>query len=271
MQLQVQTKGAGFAILFLHGHPGSGVCFDLLTEPLSDRFFTLAPDLRGYGQSRTTADFAMLTHLDDLEHLLDRYHLDRCLVVGWSLGGILAIELALRLPQRISGLILIATAARPYGDHPPIRWQDNFYTGIASLLNRLQPGWQWNINTFGRRSLYRYLIGQHTPQTYRYLARYALPAYLQTSKVAERALVKAMRQGYNRLPDLGQIRCPSLVMAGEKDRHIAATASRITAEHLPESDWICYPDVAHLFPWELPAQVLEDINQWLSHHPEVMI
>jgi proline iminopeptidase len=66
-------------------------------------------------------------------------------------------------------MILIATAARPRGSHPPISWEDNLYTGIASLINRVVPGWQWNIDTFGKRSLYRYLIQQHTPQAYEYL------------------------------------------------------------------------------------------------------
>ena len=98
------------------------------------------------------------------------------------------MELALRLPQRVTGLILVATAARPRGNHPPISWQDNIYTGIAGLLNYIKPSWQWNIETFGKRSLFRYLIQQHTPTAYNYIAREAVPAYLQTSPAATSAL-----------------------------------------------------------------------------------
>src|SRR5689334_12301939 len=104
----------------------------VFTKHLSQRFQTLAPDLRGYGNSRTQQNFQMDDHLTDLEALLDRYRMERCLVLGWSLGGILAMELALRRPKQISGLILVATAARPRGSHPPISWEDNLYTGIAS-------------------------------------------------------------------------------------------------------------------------------------------
>lgn len=270
LTLNVHVKGEGFPILCLHGHPGSGSSLSVFTKHLSKQFQTLAPDLRGYGNSRTQQNFNMTDHLIDLEALLDRFGVNRCLILGWSLGGILAMELALRLPQRVSGLILIATAARPRGSHPPISWEDNLYTGIASILNRLQPGWQWNIETFGKRSLYRYLIQQHTPAAYQYLALEAMSAYLQTSSVATRAMNTALRTGYNRLADLGKIECPCLVLAGANDRHITAESSRETAQHLKDCQWRCYPNTAHLFPWEIPNQVLNDIDQWIESYPQVL-
>jgi len=261
--LKVHIAGQGFPILCLHGHPGSGASLSVFTQHLCQRFQTLAPDLRGYGQSTVQADFVMEDHLGDLEALLDRYQIERCMVLGWSLGGILALELALRQPQRVQGLILIATAARPRSDHPPITWEDNLYTGLASVMNWLRPGWQWNIATLGQRSLYRHLLAQHTPGAYRHLAAEALPAYLQTSGAAQRALSMALESGYDRLAALAQIRCPSLVLAGERDRHITPASSWETAQALPNSDWICYPNTAHLLPWEIPQQILADIDRWL--------
>ncbi|MBE9106179.1 alpha/beta hydrolase [Nostoc cf. edaphicum LEGE 07299] len=269
-RLNVYTQGQGFPILGLHGHPGTGRSLSVFTNHLSKRYKTFAPDLRGYGKSRYNGNFDMNDHLTDLEALLDRLQIEKCLVLGWSLGGILAMEMALRLPERVTGLILVATAAKPRGSHPPISWQDNLYTGVAALLNYIKPSWQWNIETFGKRSLFRYLIQQHTSITYNYIAKEAVPAYLQTSPAATRALYSAIQSGYNRLLDLQQIQCPSLVLAGEQDRHITSDSSLQTAQHLNNSHWQCYPNTAHLFPWEVPQQVLNDIDHWLEVHPQVI-
>ena len=141
---------------------------------------------------------------------------------------------------------------------------------MASIVNTLQPGWQWNIDTFGKRSLYRYLIQQHTSATYDYLAKYAMSAYLKTGAAAERALSNALKAGYNRLPDLHQIQCPSLVLAGAADRHITPQSSQETAQHLKNCQWQCYPNTAHLFPWEIPDLVLKDIDQWIDEHRNIV-
>ncbi len=269
LRLNTYIQGQGYPILCIHGHPGSGRCMSVFTNHLSQRFLTISPDLRGYGKSRTNQRFEIRDQLIDLERLLTELNLDHCFVLGWSLGGILGLELALKFPQKVSGLILVASAARPRGNHPPITWQDNLYTGIAGIMNWLFPAWKWNIDTFGKRSLFRYLIQQHHTTAYQYLAQEAVPAYLQTSPLATQALNSALRLGYNRLPDLQQINCPCLVLAGECDRHITATSSQETAEYLPNSQFFCYPNTAHLFPWEIPQQILNDIDNWINQFNKI--
>jgi len=268
MNLNVEIKGKGYPILCLHGHPGSGKSLSVFTNHLSQRYQTIAPDLRGYGKSRPQGNFVMQDHLIDLKELLDGLKIDRCLLLGWSLGGILALELALGDPQRFSGLILIASAARPRGNHPPVSWQDLLYTGVAGITNYVRPGWQWNIDVFGRRSLFRYLVHQQTPLAYQYIASDGVAAYLQTSAAAQRALSNALKTGYNRLENLDKIEIPSLVLAGAEDRHITALSSRETAQYLKNSHWHCYPNTAHLFPWEIPDRVLKDIDIWLEMHKD---
>jgi pimeloyl-ACP methyl ester carboxylesterase len=243
----------------------------VFTNYLSQSYQTFAPDLRGYGKSKAQGKFEMQQHLEDLEELLDHFKIKNCLVLGWSLGGILAMELALKFPQRIQGLILVATAAYPRSSHPRVSNLELASSAVAGIVNWIRPGWQWNIDTFGKRSLFRYLVYQQTPASYHYLAKEGTTAYLQTSRHANQALNLALKSRYNRLEALHQITCPCLVLAGSEDRHITPQASFETAQHLPNADWKCYPNTAHLFPWEIPAQVLQDLESWLKQNqPEIM-
>jgi len=266
LQLHCRVWGEGIPslpILLLHGHPGNADCMEVFAEAVAGMHPCVAPDLRGYGRSQVRDPFEMSAHLEDLQELLDRLGWRECLLLGWSLGGILALELALRLPGRVKGLVLVASAACPRSNHPPTDFWDQLNTGIASLLNWLWPGWSWNINTFGRRSLYRYLVQRHTPRTYRYLAQAALPAYLHTSPQARQALRAALRQGYNREGELHRLHLPVLILAAELDGHITVASSLATARLLPQCTCIVYPNVAHLFPWEIPEQVGQDLRRWL--------
>ncbi len=264
MKLNVEVKGKGYPILCLHGHPGSSRTMSVFTDHLSPKYQTITPDLRGYGKSPASGNFEMKDHLEDLQNLLDRHKIDRCILLGWSLGGILALELALANPERYMGLILIASAAYPRGSHPKVTWQDLAYTGLAGIINYFKPGLSWNINYLGKRSLFRYLINQHTPQAYNYLAQEAVPAYVRTSGAANRALDRAIANGYSCLDSLHKIDFPCLILSGENDRHITAESSAETARNLTNSKLISYPNTAHLFPWEIPARVRDDISQWLD-------
>ena len=255
-------------ILCLHGHPGSARSMGIFTQHLADRYWTLAPDLRGYGQSQPRSAFmsafTMETHLEDLVQVLDARGIEQVVVVGWSLGGIFAMELALRYPDRVKGLILVATAARPWGDHPRVTLGDNAITGLAGMINLVRPGWRWNIETLAKRSLFRYLVRQHTPEVYQYLAREAVYSYFKTSRQANNALTLRIKQGYNRVPDLHQIKIPVLMLTGEFDRHISPAASRETAKALPNCEWEMFQDTAHLLPWEKSEAVLKRIDRWLE-------
>ncbi len=86
-------------VLCLHGHPGNSEAMQIFGQHFrSQGLGVIAPDLRGYGNCKAMATFTMLDQIHDLWNLLesDRQSEYEYLILGWSLGGILAIELALR-------------------------------------------------------------------------------------------------------------------------------------------------------------------------------
>jgi 2-succinyl-6-hydroxy-2,4-cyclohexadiene-1-carboxylate synthase len=96
------------AILFLHGFLGSSADWADAISALDERFYCLAPDLPGHGASlglppgSYTIEGTTLALLD----LLDELEVERAALAGYSMGGRLALYLALRHPERCSGLFL---------------------------------------------------------------------------------------------------------------------------------------------------------------------
>ncbi|NMF60779.1 alpha/beta fold hydrolase [Pseudanabaena yagii] len=276
-------------VLCLHGHPGNSEAMQTFVSYFRERGLEMiAPDLRGYGSNQVQAGFTMSAHIEDLWNLLMRDQADledgkstEYLILGWSLGGILAIELALqnlannldpRTKPKIVGLILIATAAKPRSSLPKIAWWEytNLVTAVilhlalSQVFSKRSVKPRWHIELFGKRSLIGYLIQQHTETAYDLIATTGAKAYLQTSRYAHRALMQALRQGYDRTQDLAKIQIPCLAIAAEQDRHITAASTAETAKLLPNCEFICYPQTAHLLPWEIGDRLLADIDAWIE-------
>ncbi len=94
-------------LLLIHGNFSSSLHYMPLIERLED-YRILAPDLRGFGDSSYLNRITSLKELaDDLIEFLDRLSVQKVVVVGWSLGGGVAMELAAHYPERCSELILI--------------------------------------------------------------------------------------------------------------------------------------------------------------------
>ena len=277
-------------VLCLHGHPGNSEAMQIFAQHFHDRGVrAISPDLRGYGNCKAIATFTMLDHIQDLWDLLESDHQSaqqdalndqsstEYLILGWSLGGILAIELTLRAMEfrgssqnnfspKIIGLVLIATAAKPRSSLPKIAWWEYVNLVIAVGLHWIVPKRRWHIEWFGKRSLIKYLIQQHTKSAYDQISHTGAKAYLQTSRYAQRALMQALRQGYDRTNDLSKIQVPCLAIAAEQDRHITAASTLDTAKLLPNCEFICYPNTAHLLPWEIGDRLLTDIDTWCDRH-----
>ena len=115
-----RDEGEGPAVLLLHGHTLDGRVFDGLASALTERGFrTIRPDLRGHGRSsRPPQGYHWSHHCADILAVLDDAEVPRAAVVGFSLGGGVALEMAITVPERVDSLCLIDPVMpdRPFED-----------------------------------------------------------------------------------------------------------------------------------------------------------
>jgi 2-succinyl-6-hydroxy-2,4-cyclohexadiene-1-carboxylate synthase len=105
---RLQGNPASPRVLFLHGFWGDRYSFDGVIEQLGDRVYALSLDLPGHGQTPILGNCAMETVAGQVMDLLDRLAFWPCTIVGYSMGGRLALYLTVRLADqsRLTGLIL---------------------------------------------------------------------------------------------------------------------------------------------------------------------
>ncbi len=108
--LYVRTWGGAHhpPVLFLHGFMGASADWNEVADALADTFFCIAVDLSGHGRSLHVAPEAYTMHgtADAVVRTLDTLQLPRCALVGYSMGGRLALYLALHHPERFTRLVL---------------------------------------------------------------------------------------------------------------------------------------------------------------------
>lgn len=107
--MAVYEAGEGTPVLLLHGFTGSGRSFSTLFDSLAKDYHVLAPDLLGHGESDAPSDWPRyaLHHISrDIESFLEQRRLTRVVVVGYSMGGRIALSFACDFPARVQALVL---------------------------------------------------------------------------------------------------------------------------------------------------------------------
>ncbi|MEU2562953.1 alpha/beta hydrolase [Streptomyces longispororuber] len=108
--------GPGPALLALHGHFADGRTFTPLARALAGRYRVLALDQRGHGRSDRAADYSRRGYVDDAAAALRHLGLTEAVVLGHSLGGVNAYQLAARHPSLVRALVVEDIGAAPDGD-----------------------------------------------------------------------------------------------------------------------------------------------------------
>ncbi|HKJ47684.1 MAG TPA: alpha/beta hydrolase, partial [Christiangramia sp.] len=113
ISLEYLDQGEGEVILLLHGLGSTKADWDLQKESFSKEFRVIAPDIRGHGNSSKPEEkeaYGVTKCAEDMKLLLDKLNIAKCMVVGFSMGGAVAFEMAISYSGLISKMVIVNTA-----------------------------------------------------------------------------------------------------------------------------------------------------------------
>lgn len=259
VNLAVDVRGQGPAILFIHGFPLDHTIWDHQLAHL-DGWMCIAPDLRGMGQSDAPdLGYSMATYADDLLALLNSLGVERVVLCGLSMGGYVAFEMIRRARSRVRGLILMDTRAdadsaeaRKGRDASSALAREGGAVAIAAaMLPRMlasaaaleNPGLVDRVRRMMEATPVAGMLGAITTLRDRPDSAALLPT----------------------LTDL-----PSLVVVGEEDQLTPPALSQAMADLLPGCRLIVVPGAGHLTPMEQPDATTGAVAEFLAAnaHPD---
>ena len=255
--LHLERAGQGPALLLLHGWAMHGGIFAPLVERLADDFTVLRVDLPGHGHAR---DSALPLALDAVADALDAAlaaavddggrDTGRALVLGWSLGGLVATALAARHPARVRGLAMVAASPR-FVSAPD--WPAGMDPRVFELFGE-------ELGRDYRGTLDRFLMLEAQGSAHlREELRFLRDAVYARGEPAPRAL----REGLGLLHDgdlrdaLPGLAMPSLWLAGRRDRLVNPQAMQAAAALAPDARLQVFEHAGHA-PFLTEPQAVAD-------------
>jgi proline iminopeptidase len=253
--------------LFLHtgGPGGDHTVFKPSYTPLRDLAQLVYFDPRGCGRSAPCdpSEITLDNHIDDLDALRDHLGLERISLLGGSYGGMVALGYALRYPQRLANLILVATA-------PSYRFLEDARRiirarGTPEQIAICERLWNGNFESLEQLREYYWLLAPL------YSLTFDPTKFDDGWKRSIRSYV-ALNRGFGdflRTFDfterLHEIRCPTLILAGAHDWICPPNHSRLMAERIPRSLLKIFPRSSHSIAADEPAALLLAISGFLTH------
>lgn len=143
IELYYQIHGTGKPLILLHGGLGAGDMFGSNLTELAKHRRVIAPDLQGHGR---TADidrrFTIRDMAEDIAALIQHLELGKVDIAGYSLGGIVSLQLAIRHPELVDRLVLVSTPFRRSAYYPDILQQQTFVNAAAAPMMKETPMYQ---------------------------------------------------------------------------------------------------------------------------------
>ena len=259
--LTYAEQGSGAAVICLHGIGGNADSFAPQLDGLSGAFRVIAVNLPGYGGSEIArsatgeTSFTFPALAERILAFMDALSLSRAHLLGQSIGGMIAIEVALRAPARVAGLGLVATTAAFGGRDDSFR--EAF---LAARLKPLDAG-------LSMGELARRFVPEITgPAASEAAVEAAIASMAEVPESTYRAIIRCLVT-FNRRDDIETLTPPACLIAGEVDENAPARTMRRMAERMAQARFHQIPGAGHLVNLEAPASVNAILHDFFRSIP----
>jgi pimeloyl-ACP methyl ester carboxylesterase len=245
MRIAWERHGAGPPLLLIHGLGYARWGWEPVVEPLSRSFDLLLFDNRGIGESDAPpGPYTAAQLAEDAVQVLDEAEVERAHVLGTSLGGMVAQELALSYPRRVDRLALACTTPGGPRAYPmPARTVALMTTG-ATLRDFVENA----------------LVPDPRPELVERILAHRLATAQPAEAWAAQAAAGAAFDAYDRL---GSIAVPALVLHGDGDVVVDPANGELLARLLPHASLEVFPGTGHLFFWQQPERFVRVVEEFL--------
>ncbi len=249
----VEVRGEGPPLLLLAGLGSRARLWGELPGLLARSFRVLAPDNRGVGGSRSGAPFTLAGAAADAAAVLEECEAVPAAVLGVSMGGLIACHLAAGYPQHVARLVVASCAPRLTPSHRRVL---RFFELALSRLTPAEAAEMLMAFAFAPSFADRYPGFVDQAARLWTLDPADLPGAL--------AQIAHLRGGWDLAPLLAAIACPTLVLAGELDPLVPATATRELAAAIPGARYRELPQAAHSVLAEGGLDLLHEVTRFLA-------
>jgi pimeloyl-ACP methyl ester carboxylesterase len=254
IEVAYELRGAGTPFVMIHGAQGDQTMFAGMAAAFAPRFRVLTFDQRGSGLSdKPDMPYSIAMLADDTAGLMDHVGFANAHVIGVSMGGTIAQELALRHPKKVRSLVLGCTTP---GGPNSIRAQGPALNAYATReMSAEERGRLLAESAFTRGYLDRH------PEVIASMVEGRRQRPIDTVAFGHRMKAIMEHDAYDRL---GQISCPALVITGKDDALIPWENSRLIAERIKGAKLVLVEPAGHCFWLEQPEQSGQEIERFIN-------
>ncbi len=267
VELYYEEHGTGDPLLLIMGLAADSAAWLFQVPAFSAKYRTITFDNRGVGRSsKPPGPYSIAAMADDAAGLLSVLGIDSAHVVGVSMGGMIAQELALRHPDRVRALVLACTYPEPDDDIE--RQRNSSLTELGGTTNAAGEV-QLDSSKLDPMMLFQHLLPRVFNQAF---IQSELPKLMQLFGGAlqwgfsiDAILAQvAAAMGHRTRDRLHEIKAPTLVITGDADLLIPPANSDILAREIPHAKLVKIPGGSHGFNFETPDVFNREVLDFLT-------